>query len=291
MDRAVTLEGVDIRWNNQVIDVQAGADEVLLTIKTPDGNYTLACDYLLVADGANSSVRQMLGLGVKGEVFNDQFLITDIRMKSELPTERRFHFDPPFHPNQSVLLHRQADDVWRIDFQLGPDADPAEALLPAFKSIFRDNNPGEPMKSQYNINQFKLVVSDLDGTIKDTDQPIHPFTIDVLTKLPELGIHFTLASGRSLASLRPYAEELKIKIPMVLANGCIIQSLDGTIHFREPMPVEVTRKIFKITDQENSDLVVFSDDRLYFKNMTDNIDRIFGKLKNSVKCCGFMGCN
>ena len=155
-----------------------------------------------------------------------------------------------------------------------------------FKSIFRDNNPGEPMKSQYNINQFKLVVSDLDGTIKDTDQPIHPFTIDVLTKLPELGIHFTLASGRSLASLRPYAEELKIKIPMVLANGCIIQSLDGTIHFREPMPVEVTRKIFKITDQENSDLVVFSDDRLYFKNMTDNIDRIFGKLKNSVNVVG-----
>jgi Cof subfamily protein (haloacid dehalogenase superfamily) len=153
-------------------------------------------------------------------------------------------------------------------------------------TYFRDNNPGEPMKSQYNINQFKLVVSDLDGTIKDTDKPIHPFTIDVLTKLPELGIHFTLASGRSLASLRPYAEELKIKIPMVLANGCIIQSLDGTIHFREPMPVEVTRKIIKITDQENSDLVVFSDDRLFFKNMTDNIDRIFGKLKNSVNVVG-----
>lgn len=131
VDRAATLEGVDIRWNNQVIDVRAAADEVLLTVKTPDGNYALSCDYLLVADGANSSLRQMLGLEVTGEVFNDQFLITDIRMKTALPTERRFHFDPPFHPNQSVLLHRQADDVWRIDFQLGPDADPAEALLPA----------------------------------------------------------------------------------------------------------------------------------------------------------------
>lgn len=142
------------------------------------------------------------------------------------------------------------------------------------------------MKSLYNIDHFKLIVSDLDGTIKDSDQPIHPYTIEVLTRLPELGIHFTLASGRSLASLRPYAEELGITIPLVLANGCIIQSLDGTIHYREPMPVEVTRKILKITDQENSDLVVFSDDRLYFKEMTGNIDRIFGKLKTSVHIVG-----
>ncbi len=142
------------------------------------------------------------------------------------------------------------------------------------------------MKSQYNINHYKLIVSDLDGTIKDTGQPIHPFTIEVLTRLPELGIHFTLASGRSLASLRPYAEELKITIPLVLANGCIIQSLDGTIHLRELMPVEVTRKILLITDQENSDLVIFSDDRLFFKRMTDNIDRVFGKLKNSVHVVG-----
>jgi 3-(3-hydroxy-phenyl)propionate hydroxylase len=45
-------------------------------------------------------------------------------MKAEFPPERWFWFEPPFHPGGSVLLHRQADDVWRIDFQLGWDADP-----------------------------------------------------------------------------------------------------------------------------------------------------------------------
>ncbi len=35
-----------------------------------------------------------------------------------------------FHRNQSALLHRQADDVWRIDFQLGRDADPDEEKKP-----------------------------------------------------------------------------------------------------------------------------------------------------------------
>ncbi len=47
-------------------------------------------------------------------------------MKADFPSERWFWFDPPFHPNQSVLLHRQPDNVWRIDFQLGWDADPVE---------------------------------------------------------------------------------------------------------------------------------------------------------------------
>jgi 3-(3-hydroxy-phenyl)propionate hydroxylase len=44
--------------------------------------------------------------------------------------ERWFWFDPPFHRHQSVLLHKQCDSVWRIDFQLGWGADPDEARKP-----------------------------------------------------------------------------------------------------------------------------------------------------------------
>ena len=101
-----------------------------VTVATPDGEYTLACDWLIAADGSRSAVRQMLGLEWEGQAFRDRFLIADIHMKSDFPTERWFWFDPPFHPNQSALLHRQADDVWRIDFQLGWDADPDEEKKP-----------------------------------------------------------------------------------------------------------------------------------------------------------------
>ena len=55
-------------------------------------------------------------------------------------TERWFWFDPPFHPGQSVLLHREADNVWRIDFQLGWDADPEaekqpERVMPRIRAM------------------------------------------------------------------------------------------------------------------------------------------------------------
>ena len=51
-------------------------------------------------------------------------------MQADFPTERWFWFDPPFNPDQSALLHMQADNVWRIDLQLGWDADPEEERKP-----------------------------------------------------------------------------------------------------------------------------------------------------------------
>lgn len=119
-------ESIDLRWLHKVSAVESMPDKTTITVDTKDGSYQMSCDYLLVADGANSKIRAQLGLESKGQVFQDRFLIADVVMKPDFPTERWFWFDPPFHPNQSVLLHAQADDVWRIDFQLGWDADPEE---------------------------------------------------------------------------------------------------------------------------------------------------------------------
>jgi 3-(3-hydroxy-phenyl)propionate hydroxylase len=130
VDRASELPAIDLRWRNKVTRVAAHAEGVELTVETPDGPYALRCDWLIACDGARSPVRTMLGLESEGQVFRDRFLIADIHMKSDFPPERWFWFDPPFHPNQSALLHRQADDVWRIDFQLGWDADPEEEKKP-----------------------------------------------------------------------------------------------------------------------------------------------------------------
>jgi 3-(3-hydroxy-phenyl)propionate hydroxylase len=129
-ERAAQLPLVDVRWKNKVAGVEQRADHVLVTIETPEGPYRLEAQYLAACDGSRSSVRQLLGQESKGRVFRDRFLIADVKMKLEQPAERWFWFDPPFHRNQSVLLHMQPDGVWRIDFQLGWDADPEREKRP-----------------------------------------------------------------------------------------------------------------------------------------------------------------
>jgi 3-(3-hydroxy-phenyl)propionate hydroxylase len=122
---------VDIRWRSAVAAIDNQPDGATLTVETPEGRYSLTADWLLAADGARSFVRHSMGLPFVGRVFRDHFLIADVVMTAPFPAERWFWFDPPFHRGGSVLLHRQADNVWRIDFQLGWDADPEAEKDPA----------------------------------------------------------------------------------------------------------------------------------------------------------------
>ena len=130
VDQINQEDSIELRWKSRVTEVIEKADHVQIRVETPEGDYTMTCDYLLVGDGANSGIRKMMGLESSGQVFQDRFLIADVVMETDFPPERWFWFDPPFHKGGSTLLHRQADNVWRIDFQLGWDADPEEEKKP-----------------------------------------------------------------------------------------------------------------------------------------------------------------
>ena len=140
IERFAELGRGELRWKNRIVEVSPGEDRIAVTVETPDGPYRLTCDWLVAADGVKSTVRHALDLPFVGETFHDHFLITDVVMHSDMPVERRFWFDPPFHGGKSALLHKQPDDIWRIDLQLGPDADRAaetreEAIVPRLKAM------------------------------------------------------------------------------------------------------------------------------------------------------------
>ncbi|MEO1798213.1 MAG: FAD-dependent oxidoreductase [Pseudomonadota bacterium] len=111
---------IQIRGKNRVTAMERGADHVSLTVETPDGAYEMEADWVVACDGANSPTRAMMELDFAGRTFEDNFLIADIRATNmEMPVERRFWFDPPFNRGETALMHRQPDDIWRLDFQLG----------------------------------------------------------------------------------------------------------------------------------------------------------------------------
>lgn len=122
---------IEIRGRNRVDAVTPAADHVGLAVMTPDGPYRLEADWLIACDGARSPLRSLLGLSFDGRVFEDNFLIADVKMKADFPTERWFWFEPHFKSGASALLHKQPDDIWRIDFQLGWNIDREKELEPA----------------------------------------------------------------------------------------------------------------------------------------------------------------
>ncbi|MGA0925375.1 MAG: FAD-dependent oxidoreductase, partial [Lutimaribacter sp.] len=135
---------IELRGQNKVTRVEDRGDHVALQIDTPEGPYDLQADWLIACDGAGSPIRAMMGLDFVGRVFEDNFLIADVIMDAEFPTERWFWFDPPFNKGQSALLHKQPDGVWRIDLQLGWDIDKEqekqpEKVIPRLKAMLGED--------------------------------------------------------------------------------------------------------------------------------------------------------
>ncbi|AEV39941.1 monooxygenase FAD-binding protein (plasmid) [Pseudovibrio sp. FO-BEG1] len=134
VDRVKELQAqgkpIEIRGNNKVVSVDQSSDFATVELETPEGNYSVEADWVIACDGAASPIRAMMGLDFVGRIFEDNFLIADVVMEADFPTERWFWFDPPFNRGQSALLHKQPDNVWRIDLQLGWDVDKEEEKKP-----------------------------------------------------------------------------------------------------------------------------------------------------------------
>lgn len=119
---------IEARWQSRVVGVEDTQGGAQLEIEDPHGRYTIAAEYVLAADGARSQMRKMRGLRLKGDNYEGRYVIADVRMPHDYPTIRRALFDPDCRRGATILIHKQPDDIWRIDYQLADDEDEAEAM-------------------------------------------------------------------------------------------------------------------------------------------------------------------
>lgn len=140
-------------WNARVIDIVQDDEGADVQVRQEDSVQTVRADWVIACDGGRSTVRERLGLTLSGTQYEGRYVIVDIRQKSQRPVERLAWFDPPSNPGSTLLMHRQPDDVWRIDYQIRDDEDPEEAVkpenvLPRVRShlaMIGENEPWEPL--------------------------------------------------------------------------------------------------------------------------------------------------
>lgn len=130
---------IEIRWGTRVENIIPSGDQVMVEIATDTASYETQAEYVVACDGARSRVRQALGLRLSGTSYEGRYIIVDIAIDIDLPTERLAWFDPPSNPGRTMLMHRQPDNVWRLDYQLhaGEDSDDMlreENVMPVIKA-------------------------------------------------------------------------------------------------------------------------------------------------------------
>jgi 3-(3-hydroxy-phenyl)propionate hydroxylase len=125
VERLAELGHVDLRWCNRVTAFEQNNECATLTIATPAGEYRMRADHVIDASGAHSPFRAWVGASITGRKGDDRWCIADVRFSKRAPnaTERHTWIEAGFNENRAVWQHPMGDEVWRIDYQVGPDAD------------------------------------------------------------------------------------------------------------------------------------------------------------------------
>jgi 3-(3-hydroxy-phenyl)propionate hydroxylase len=131
VDRLMQLPHAELRWRNRVTGIKLLADHAVLDVETPDGPYALEANWVIDASGLASPIRQALGAKMAAEMGEDRWCISDVRFKKTLPNERWTWAKAAFNDGRAVWQHPMADGVWRLDYQMGADADPKTIADPA----------------------------------------------------------------------------------------------------------------------------------------------------------------
>ncbi|MBA4267310.1 MAG: FAD-binding monooxygenase, partial [Comamonadaceae bacterium] len=124
VDRILELGAVELRWQNRLVAFEQSADHATLTVETPAGSYQLEAEHVIDATGSHSPLRQWLNVPFDSRRGDDRWCIADVRFTTRPPVERHTWIEAPFNENRAVWQHLMADDVWRIDYQMAPNADP-----------------------------------------------------------------------------------------------------------------------------------------------------------------------
>ncbi|MGK5679847.1 HAD family hydrolase [Actinoplanes sp. URMC 104] len=93
------------------------------------------------------------------------------------------------------------------------------------------------------MSPYKLVASDIDGTLIRTDGTLSKRTIEVLAALP---VPFVVATGRPIRWLQQLFEQMAAPVPAICANGAVIYDAETDEVLRaEPLSVDLLLDVSK----------------------------------------------
>lgn len=121
---------IDFRWGNKAVEVEQSDNLAVVSVDTPEGVYKLEAEWVIAADGGRSGIRTAMDLQMEGASYEGFFVIADIKIDLPLPTERLAFFDPDWNPGNTILMHREPNGIWRVDYQLPAGETPEDALKP-----------------------------------------------------------------------------------------------------------------------------------------------------------------
>lgn len=114
--------------------------------------------------------------------------------------------------------------------------------------------------------KIKMIASDMDDTLLNNDRKISPRNLAAIKKALAAGIVFTLATGRMYRSIKPFAEQLQLDVPLIAYNGALVKgALSEEVYVRKPLQLQTALDALAYCKEKGYYVQVYIDDELLVK--------------------------
>lgn len=121
--------------------------------------------------------------------------------------------------------------------------------------------------------KYRLAAADLDGTLLDANSELTEETVKAVKAAQDAGLIFTISTGRAQNSIMGFISKLGINCPVITYNGAMLIKPDGEIIYRCDLESDDAVDAYNMGADLGVDMVVWSDNRVYFSRMTSAIER------------------
>lgn len=118
---------------------------------------------------------------------------------------------------------------------------------------------------------YKLLALDLDDTLLDSNGVCPAHTLSLLNQLKANGVYICIATGRSYAGVKRYADLIQPNAPIITYVGAEIHENDKTL-FSSPVSAKDTKALFDFAKQNKLYLQVYLGDDYCFETHTKYSD-------------------
>lgn len=122
---------------------------------------------------------------------------------------------------------------------------------------------------------YRLIVSDLDGTLLRDDHTLSEYTKAVIHRVSEQGIDFMLATGRIFGGARQFARELKLNTPILACNGALIKESAGKLLYGKPLQDETLCEVFQLLTGRNYYFHCYGEESFYTKKLGNSLTAFY----------------
>ncbi len=117
---------------------------------------------------------------------------------------------------------------------------------------------------------YRLIATDMDGTLLTPDGRITDRTAACIKQAVEKGVVFTLSTGRPLQGVKKYIDQLELDCPVITYNGAVIaHSKTGDILFSQNMDTEEVRRVHNRAKSRGTMFILWSQNKLYASEISE----------------------